>query len=148
MEQRADSPRLWTIPPGAPFLDSLARALIDGALVPGNGATDFSLADTTILLPTRRACRGFGEALVAARGGQRTREAQELGMGPPRARDAVQNDPTGRTLVQTPWAHQRAWDRAAVPIKPDLLGLQVRRRPLPRACVPQGGQGGEGHGPR
>lgn len=68
METRA-SPKLWTIPPGVPFLDCLARALLGGPLVPGSGTPGFALADATILLPTRRACRALGEALVAANDG-------------------------------------------------------------------------------
>src|SRR5258707_9115032 len=49
--------RVFTIPPSAPFLPTLIRALRDGRLVAGftPGPPDF--ADVTIFLPTRRACR-------------------------------------------------------------------------------------------
>src|SRR5882672_6680423 len=49
--------RVLTIPPSAPFLPTLIRALRDGRLVDGftPGPPDF--ADVTIFLPTRRACR-------------------------------------------------------------------------------------------
>src|SRR5262252_1971182 len=49
--------RVFTIPASAPFLQTLIRALRDGQLVEGfmPGPGDF--ADTTIFLPTRRACR-------------------------------------------------------------------------------------------
>ncbi len=60
-EERAGAPpaasRVFTIPPSAPFLSTLIRALRDGRLVDGftPGPPDF--ADVTIFLPTRRACR-------------------------------------------------------------------------------------------
>src|SRR5262249_37473802 len=49
----------FTIAPSAPFLPTLLRALIDGRLVPGFPASDdpLALADATLYLPTRRACR-------------------------------------------------------------------------------------------
>src|SRR5258707_14229981 len=59
-EERAGAPpaaaRVFTIPPSAPFLPTLIRALRDGRLVAGftPGPPDF--ADVTIFLPTRRAC--------------------------------------------------------------------------------------------
>ncbi len=60
----AGAPRMWTIASSAPFLDRLAGALMDGGLVPGRHA----LADHLVLLPTRRACRGLAERLVARAG--------------------------------------------------------------------------------
>src|SRR5277367_6487300 len=51
-------PRVFTIPPSAPFLPTLFGALEDGRLVDGLSASDpLALADATIFLPTRRACR-------------------------------------------------------------------------------------------
>jgi ATP-dependent helicase/nuclease subunit B len=52
-------PRVFTIPPSAPFLPTLIRALIGGALVPGFPAASDPLAlmGATLYLPTRRACR-------------------------------------------------------------------------------------------
>ena len=50
-------PRLFTIPPGAPFLDALARGVID--LV---GLDPLALTRAQILLPTRRACRNLQDA--------------------------------------------------------------------------------------
>jgi ATP-dependent helicase/nuclease subunit B len=62
--------RLFTIPAAAPFLPTLARALLDGRLVPGfPGPDPLALAEATVYLPTQRAARAFGEALVAANGG-------------------------------------------------------------------------------
>jgi ATP-dependent helicase/nuclease subunit B len=59
--------RLFTIPPSAPFLTTLARAILAGALpVPGGAKPDpLALPLTTIYLPTRRAARALREAFLA-----------------------------------------------------------------------------------
>src|SRR6266849_2731356 len=49
--------RVFTIPPSAPFLPTLIRALRDGRLVDGFAPGPLDFADMTIFLPTRRACR-------------------------------------------------------------------------------------------
>jgi ATP-dependent helicase/nuclease subunit B len=63
--------RIYTVPPGRPFLAALADALLQGELpVPGGtrpGA--LQLADATVLLPTRRATRALQEAFLRASGG-------------------------------------------------------------------------------
>lgn len=67
----SESPaRVFTIPSSAPFLPALARALVDGRLVPGFRPKDdpLSFASATIFLPTRRATRAFGFALLEALG--------------------------------------------------------------------------------
>jgi len=63
-------PRVFTIPPSAPFLPTLASALAEGRLIPGFRPKDdpFLLANATVFLPTRRAARAFGEALLSALG--------------------------------------------------------------------------------
>ena len=63
----AARPNLFSIPPGAPFLDALADALIDGTLVGDIGwRTDpLAVADVALYLPTRRAARAFAAALAA-----------------------------------------------------------------------------------
>src|SRR5215471_14765713 len=55
----ATAPRVFTIPSSTPFVPTLIRALLDGTLVPGFPAArdPFALADATLYLPTRRACR-------------------------------------------------------------------------------------------
>ncbi|HZP10633.1 MAG TPA: double-strand break repair protein AddB [Methyloceanibacter sp.] len=60
-------PRLYTIPPSAPFLTTLARAILAGDLpVPGGPKPDpLILPFTTIYLPTRRAARALREAFLA-----------------------------------------------------------------------------------
>jgi ATP-dependent helicase/nuclease subunit B len=52
-------PRLFTIPSSAPFLRTLLTALLDGQVVPGfpDRRDPLSLAQATLYLPTRRACR-------------------------------------------------------------------------------------------
>lgn len=58
--------RVLTIPAAAPFIDTLAAALLDGRLVPG-GRLDgdpLALAGATVFLPTRRAGRALAECLV------------------------------------------------------------------------------------
>jgi len=60
-------PRLYSIPSGADFLDTLARAVLAGRLVPDAAASDdpLALAATTIYVPTRRAARALRDAFVA-----------------------------------------------------------------------------------
>src|SRR5271167_3578086 len=64
------APRVFTIPSGAPFLPTLSRALLDGALIegfPGAGG-QLALAEATIYVPTQRAAAALAEALVTASG--------------------------------------------------------------------------------
>ncbi len=70
--ERPPAPRLYTIPPSAPFLTTLARALLSGDLpLPGGAKPDpLTLPLTTIYLPTRRAARALREAFLAESGGQ------------------------------------------------------------------------------
>ncbi|HEV7253957.1 MAG TPA: double-strand break repair protein AddB [Mesorhizobium sp.] len=58
--------RLWTIPPGVPFLPTLARTLSEGRLVPGFclGDDPLALSDATIFVPTRRAARELRASFV------------------------------------------------------------------------------------
>ncbi|MBV8914530.1 MAG: double-strand break repair protein AddB, partial [Acetobacteraceae bacterium] len=56
---------LYTLPPGVPFLDELARWWLGQA-----GPDPLSVADGLILLPTRRAARALGEAFLRQAGGK------------------------------------------------------------------------------
>ncbi|WP_336489346.1 double-strand break repair protein AddB [Methylobacterium nigriterrae] len=56
--------RVFTIPPGAPFLPALANALIGGRLVGDLGSDPLALAGVTIYLPTRRAARALAAVLA------------------------------------------------------------------------------------
>jgi ATP-dependent helicase/nuclease subunit B len=62
--------RLFSIPAGAPFLASFARALLDGRLIEGfpGDSGPLALASATIYVPTRRAARALGQALREANG--------------------------------------------------------------------------------
>lgn len=66
-------PRLFTIPPGAPFLATLVQMLCGGKLVPGytyDPTDPLSLADVTIFVPTRRAARVLRSEFVDHLGGK------------------------------------------------------------------------------
>ncbi|MGX9178933.1 double-strand break repair protein AddB [Mesorhizobium sp. BHbdii] len=60
------SRRVFSIPPGAPFLPTLAEALLSGRLVPGFrfDGDPLALADATIYVPTRRAARALRGVFV------------------------------------------------------------------------------------
>ena len=64
--------RVFSIPPGAPFLPTLADALLVGRLVPGFrfDGDPLALADVTIYVPTRRAARALRGAFVDSLGGR------------------------------------------------------------------------------
>lgn len=64
-------PRVYTIPPGTPFLPTLVDALFAGRFgAIANPAKDpLALADITILVPTRRAARSLHAEILARLGG-------------------------------------------------------------------------------
>ncbi len=67
------APNVLSIPPGLPFLGTLAYGLFSGEVVPGfrpDPADPMALADLTLYLPTRRAARAFA-AIVSERCGGR-----------------------------------------------------------------------------
>ncbi|MEO3435054.1 double-strand break repair protein AddB [Inquilinus sp. CAU 1745] len=57
--------RIFTIPSSRPFLDALAKGILDRA-----GDDPRTLGDFIILLPTRRACRSLREAFLRLSGGR------------------------------------------------------------------------------
>src|SRR6185295_20000730 len=67
----AHASRVYTVPSGRPFLTALAEALLSGQLPVRAGARPgpLQLADTTLLLPTRRATRALQDAFLKAAGG-------------------------------------------------------------------------------
>ncbi len=71
MNGGASRPNIFTISPGAPFLDTLARAIVDGVLPSSRPApSQLELTDYTLYLPNRRACRVMrGAFLEASPGG-------------------------------------------------------------------------------
>ena len=64
------TPRVFTIPPGAPFLEIFAGALLDGRVVPGlsRHSGPLALAKATIFVPTRRAGRALATELARQSG--------------------------------------------------------------------------------
>ena len=60
------APRVFTIPPGAPFLESFSRALLDGRVVSGlsRDSGPLALAKAKIYVPTRRAGRALAAELA------------------------------------------------------------------------------------
>lgn len=62
--------RIYTVPPGEPFLLAVARALLTGDLPSPNGPKPdpLHLPDITLLLPTRRAARVAQDAFLEASG--------------------------------------------------------------------------------
>jgi ATP-dependent helicase/nuclease subunit B len=55
----ATRPAVYSIAPGRPFLDLLARGILQQ-----QGADPLALSRVTVLLPTRRACRALAEAFL------------------------------------------------------------------------------------
>jgi ATP-dependent helicase/nuclease subunit B len=58
------TPRVFTIPPSAPFLPTLIEALTSGQLGVAVGGDPLALASATLYLPTRRACRLARDAFL------------------------------------------------------------------------------------
>ena len=67
-------PRVYTVPPGRPFLSALAEAVLSGDLPRQGGAppTAAELPGWTILMPTRRAARTLQDAFLKAARGRAT----------------------------------------------------------------------------
>ncbi len=61
---------VFTIAPGAPFLECFAAALLEGRIVPGfsRACGPLDMADATIYVPTQRAARALGEEFARALG--------------------------------------------------------------------------------
>ncbi len=71
MTSAGDGRRVFTVPPGAPFLATLSDALLDGTLVPGfsRDAGPLGLAAATVYVPTRRSARALGATMASRLGG-------------------------------------------------------------------------------
>jgi ATP-dependent helicase/nuclease subunit B len=71
---RARKPRVYTVPPDAPFLPSLARAVLEEGFPARTRSppSPLELSSWTILLPTRRAVRELGRAFLEAGSGKAT----------------------------------------------------------------------------
>ncbi|MEJ0092466.1 MAG: double-strand break repair protein AddB [Methylocella sp.] len=75
--------RIFTIAPGAPFLETFAEALLDGRVVEGFSRRlgPLALAEATIYVPTRRAARALIDELSRALGGAATLLPRILPLG-------------------------------------------------------------------
>lgn len=64
--------KVYTVPPGQPFLDALARAILDGNLPREGGKppSPIELPGITLLMPTRRATRALQDAFLRAGNGR------------------------------------------------------------------------------
>jgi ATP-dependent helicase/nuclease subunit B len=62
--------RIFTIPPGAPFLKTFAEALLDGDIIAGYSSAlgPLEIADATIYVPTQRSARALAHELAVALG--------------------------------------------------------------------------------
>jgi ATP-dependent helicase/nuclease subunit B len=111
-----DGSRLFTVPFGVPFLETLARELLAGSLPPGaaNAAdTPFALADTTVLVPTRRASRALQETFL--------RLAPNGGLLLPQIRPISETDEDLGLLTAATAAYE---PQTAAPIPPAIDGLE------------------------
>ena len=107
---------LYTIPPGVPFVDALAAGLLADA-----GDDPLALADHTVLLPTRRACRALREAFLRRSGGR--------SLLLPRMRPVGDVDPDDLGLGEGPALEQLDLPPAiAEPRRLLLLARQILRR--------------------
>jgi len=68
----AAGPGIFSIAPGAPFLSTLADALLDGVLIPDARfrSDPLALSSATIYLPTRRAARALSAVIAERLGGE------------------------------------------------------------------------------
>ncbi|WP_232630388.1 double-strand break repair protein AddB [Methylobacterium sp. Leaf118] len=90
--------RVFTIPPGAPFLPTLADALVSGRLVGDLGGDPFALAGVTLYLPTQRAVRALSTVLAGRLGGA----ALLPRMIPLGEADEAELDLSANALLETP----------------------------------------------
>ncbi|MBL4721218.1 MAG: double-strand break repair protein AddB, partial [Alphaproteobacteria bacterium] len=108
-------PRVFTIPPGCSFIDALAEGLLAES-----GDDPFGLADYTILLPTRRACRALRDAFLRAGGGR--------AMMLPAMRPLGDVDEDELALGETPGLDSLDVPPAMAPLRRRLLLAQLVRR--------------------
>ncbi len=117
----AAAPRLYTIAPSSPFLDTLARAILNGDLPVAGGAPPekLDLSRWTIFLPTRRAARALAEIFLKISG--------ESALLLPRIRPLGDVDEDALALSAPPEAGGEA--RLALSLPP-AIGMMARRLAL------------------
>lgn len=91
--------RILSIPPGLPFLPTLAEGILDGRIVPGvtRGGDPLALADLTVYVPTRRAAQGLTAAFAHAIGGRSAILPSVRPLGEGEAMDPFAAPPEGGT---------------------------------------------------
>ena len=115
---------MFSIPFGAPFLATAARALVDGTLLPDLDRSDpLALASVTVYAPTRRAARGLAGAIAAAQGGRVQLLPRIAPLG------AIDEDAEGRPR------DPEAADVDADPAIPAAIGDLARRLALTRLTL-------------
>ena len=94
----ADKPKVYSIPPGVPFLDSLAAGLLER-----HKSDEFALSDIQIFLPTRRACRALIEAFLRQSDGKALLLPSLLPLGEVEQQDEMllaEDEPTAGTSLE------------------------------------------------
>jgi ATP-dependent helicase/nuclease subunit B len=107
------SRRIYTVPPGEPFLVALARAILDGTL-PGGGPAD--LPRLLLLLPTRRAVRAMREAFLSV--------SRERALLLPRIRPIAEGDEEASLILGSALPPGTAGD--ALSVSPQIAPLERR----------------------
>ena len=134
-EPSSARPRLFTIPPSAPFLTTLAKAILAGDLPsPGGLPPDpLALPLTTIYLPTRRAARALREAFLA--------EAKGEALLLPRIRALGDPDEDAAIIfgAEESLGEDGALGEAAIGALPRRLALMRARARLQAPASPRGG---------
>ncbi len=103
---------VFSIPPGASFVDSLAAGVLADA-----GDDPLRLADTTILLPTRRACRALRDAFL--------RQAEGAALLLPRMRPIGDVEPEEAAVGELPGYEELALPPAISESRRLLLMAQL-----------------------
>ncbi len=109
----AGNPHVFTIPASAPFVPTLVGALIDGTLGFPPARDPLALADATLYLPTRRACRLVRDRFLDITGGRAAILPRIVPLG-----DIDEDD--------IAFAQAAATDAAALELPPAIGGLERR----------------------
>jgi hypothetical protein len=117
-----NGPPVFTIPPGLPFLDTLAEALLSGRLVGDLAGGPFGLAAVTLYLPTRRAARAL--AAILARVSRKGSPGGMVKTWPSRLTEGFSRGPLVLPLVLPAEPGLRR-----LPRRPRLRGGRQRRHP-------------------
>ncbi|VAW11665.1 FIG041266: ATP-dependent nuclease subunit B [hydrothermal vent metagenome] len=122
--------RVFTVAPGAPFLDTLARAVLGGDLAHGGTPPPpLALAQTEILLPSRRAARGLGAIFPAHVSGQALLLPKISTLGD------VEDEPAARFAAEGPLPRQIISDLERQIVLADISRTWSGRRQADPQCA-------------